>query len=179
HDRNPDRHSRCNYTSSEHLDFDYAGALGIARSPEVRNWLIRQACEKAAALDETRMQTLADELKGEERRMVQTQIALRLLERRDPDGIPLLEEAHPAGSMMTGNFSEIALAGPEPLLDWMARQESSDDFRSSIQSLWHTWCRNDAEAAAAWAMNYNASNPSLPFPLHAMDPVVESLMNEP
>jgi len=178
-DRDVGRHLRCSYTSSEHLDHDYVGALGIARSPEVRNWLIRQTCEKAAAIDETRMQTLADELHGEERRMVQTQLALRLLERRDPGALSVLDEARPTGSMFTGNLSEIALAGPEPLLDWMAGQDSSADYRSTIQSLWHNWCRNDAEAAAAWARSYNAANHPGQSPLFAMDPVVESLMSEP
>lgn len=140
----------CNYINTEHLHHDYAATLRLARSPEVRTWLVREACERASALDETQVETLAAELKGDERRLALGQAATILLQRGDPRAFELLDEARPTADMFA-DLDKIALRDPRGLLDWITSQNDGVDRGSVAFHLWHHWGQRDAAAAAAWS----------------------------
>ena len=149
-ERNAVVFSSCSYINSEHLHHDYAAALRLARSPEIRTWLIREACARAAALDEAQIETLAAELMGDERRLALGQAACLLLQRGDPRAFELLDEARPTADMF-GDLDAIALRDPRGLLDWITSQNDGVDRGSVAFHLWHHWGRRDAAAAAAWS----------------------------
>jgi RNA polymerase sigma factor (sigma-70 family) len=140
----------CSYINSKHLHHDYAAALRLARSPEIRTWLIRQACARAAALDEAQIETLAASLQGDERRLALGQAASILLQRGDPRAFELLDEARPTADMF-GELDKIALRDPRGLLDWITSQNDGVDRGSTAFYLWDLWGRRDAAAAAAWS----------------------------
>ena len=142
--------SSCSYINSEFRHHDYAAALRLARSPEIRTWLIREACKRAAALDETQIETLAAGLQGDERQLALGQAACLLLQRGDPRAFELLDEARPTAEMF-GDLDSIALRDPHGLLDWITSQKDGIDRGSVAFYLWHTWGRRDAAAAAAWS----------------------------
>lgn len=149
-ERNAVGFSSCSYINSERLHHDYAAALRLARSPEIRTWLIREACKRAAALDEKQIESLAAELEGDERRLALGQAACLLLQRGDPRAFELLDEARPTAEMF-GDLDLIALRDPRGLLDWITSQNDGVDRGSIAFNLWHHWGRRDAAAAAAWS----------------------------
>ncbi|WP_367870376.1 RNA polymerase sigma factor [Luteolibacter sp. Populi] len=146
--------SRNEYRSTERLDHDYAGALKIARSPEVRRWLIQQACEKYAATDEAAIERLGRQLEGEDRRVALGWTISLLLQRGDPRAYELLEEVKPGDSLLP-EIRQAACRDPQALLEWIMAQTDKQPRYQLKASLWHAWCRRDAEAAAAWALGQN------------------------
>ncbi|MFC7336745.1 RNA polymerase sigma factor [Haloferula chungangensis] len=145
--------SSCAWVNTEHLDHDYAGALNLARHPEVRNWLLTEACEKASDVDETQIETLATTLEGNERRLVLGYFTSLLLQRGDPRAYEWLEVVKPDDTQsfdMLPNIDQIALRDPRPLLEWISAQNDGNDRSYMARNLWHQWGRSDAQAAAAW-----------------------------
>jgi RNA polymerase sigma factor (sigma-70 family) len=170
--------SSCSYINSEHRHHDYAAALRLARSPEIRTWLIRQVCERAAALDERQIGTLAAELEGDERRLALGQAACLLLQRGDPRGFDLLDEARPAAEMF-GDLNSIALRDPRGLLDWITSQNDGVDRGSVAFHLWHQWGRQDAAAAAAWSNSLSKEDRFRFNVAHSHLPAVQRLSDQP
>jgi len=169
--------SSSRYINTEDMDHDYAGTLGIARSPEVRHWLITEACEKAANLDEHAIEELARGLKGEDRRIALGHAASVLLQRGDPRAFEILDEGKPdAGSLP--ELDRIALRDPQAVLDWALSQTDGRDRGNLISTLWHHWSKRDAEAAVAWARKVNRETDDIGKKIRPMDAVAERLMKE-
>ena len=177
-ERNAVGFSSCSYINSERLHHDYAAALRLARSPEIRTWLIREACKRAAALDETQIETLAAELKGDERRLALGQAACLLLQRGDPRAFELLDEARPTADMF-GELEPIALRDPRGLLDWTTSQNDGVDRGSVAFHLWDLWGRRDAAAAAAWSNSLSKEDRFRFNVAHSFVPAVQKLSESP
>ena len=177
-ERNAVIFSSCSYINSERLHHDYAGALRLARSPEIRTWLIREACKRAAALDETQIETFAAELQGDERRLALGQAACLLLQRGDPRAFELLDEARPTADMF-GELEPIALRDPHGLLDWVTSQNDGVDRGSVAFHLWNSWGRRDAAAAAAWSNSLSKEDRFRFNVAHSFVPAVQKLSESP
>ncbi|WP_035610652.1 sigma-70 family RNA polymerase sigma factor [Haloferula sp. BvORR071] len=167
-------HGNHSYINSEWLDHDYAGALKFTHSPEIRHWLIREACEKYAAVNEPEIEALGRRLQGDDRRQALGWAASLLLQRDDPRGYELLDEVKPDD---LPNGDELAKRDPKALLDWAARQTDGLDRYSMMFGIWNCWGQRDAAAAAAWGLEYNRRSKDRPF--SPFDPAVERLMKQP
>ncbi len=171
----------CDYRNSEYMDYDYAGALGLARQPKVREWLIRQVCEKSADIDEAGIEKLAADLKGNERQIALGFTASLLLQRGDPRAYDVLGELK-GDLWKVPDMDHVALRDPQDLLDWLANQDDAGNRDKIASSLWHSWSMQDANAALAWA---KALSPSTRDALdilrfnHATDDVVNRLIKQP
>lgn len=170
--------SNCTYVNSEIMNHDYAGALGFARSAEVREWLVRQACEKAAATDEKQIMELAAGLKENERRIAIGHAASLLLQRGDPRGYELLDEAAVDAAELP-DIANIALRDPAGLMQWMLSRDTGPDRLTEIRSLWHSWGKRDAAAAASWARSLDAGQRRDLHLDFAMDPTVQRILDQP
>lgn len=171
----------CNYINSEYMDYDYAATLGLARQPKVREWLIRQACEKSAALDETGIEKLAASLKGNERQIALGFAASLLLQRGDPRAYDVLAELK-EDLWNVPDIDKVALRDPHGLLDWLANQDDAQNRDKIASTLWHIWSEQDANSALAWA---EALSPGTRDALdilrfnQATDDVVSRLLKQP
>jgi RNA polymerase sigma factor (sigma-70 family) len=170
--------SNCAYVNSEIMNHDYAGALGFARSPEVREWLVRQACEKAAATDEKQILELAAGLKDNERRIAIGHAASLLLQRGDPRGYELLDAAAVDAAELP-DIANIALRDPAGLMQWMLSRDIRPNGPIDVRSLWHTWGKRDAAAAASWARSLDAKQRRDLHLDFAMDPTVQRMLDQP
>lgn len=177
-ERNAVVYSSCSYINSERFHHDYAAALRLARSPEIRTWLIREACKRAAALDETQIETLATELQGDERRLALGQAACLLLQRGDPRAFELLDKARPTSDMF-GELEPIALRDPRGLLDWITSQNDGVDRGRVAFPLWDFWGRRDAAAAAAWSNSLSKEDRFRFNVAHSFVPAVQKLSESP
>ena len=139
---------------------DYHGALKFARTREVRHWLIGEACAKYAAEDETGLATMAATLEGVERRIVLCWQASILLERGDPRGLELMDEARPgrAGDtyLRLSRPDYIAKRDPQAVIERLLQQSDNPSSREVAWTLWNCWGERDVRAAAAWAIEHNA-----------------------
>lgn len=163
----------CSYINSEYRDLDYAGALGFVRSAKIRDWLIRQACEKAAELDESRIEILAAGLSGHERQIALSHAASLLLQRGEPRGWKLLEEM---GNSLeeVPELGEIALRDPGLLLDRLG-----DQAVSRAGEIWRQWSLRDAPAAVEWARAQSESRRRGLGIDRVTDGLVERLLKQP
>ncbi len=161
------------YTNAKWRDLDYAGALELVRRKPIREWLIRQACEKAAALDEAQIEALGARLEGEERLLAVAYQASLMLQRGDPEAFERLSE-------LEGNFlllpdPDLALLrDPVGLLD-----RALDDSPESVASLLRAWSLDDAEAAVAWLRKLDAGQRRELRAVPAMDGTVDRLLEQP
>jgi hypothetical protein len=160
------------------MNHDYAGALGLARSAEVREWLVRQACEKAAATDEKQIKELAAGLKDNERRIAVGHAASILLQRGDPRGYELLNEAEVDASLLPG-IDKIALRDPAGLMQWMLARGTEPEQLADVRSLWHSWGKRDAAAAADWVRSLDAGQRRDLHLDFSMDPTVQRILDQP
>ncbi len=140
---------------------DYHGALKFARTPEVRNWLIGEACAKYAAENEPGLEAMAATLEGVERRLVLCWQASILLERGDSRGLDLIDEIRPgrvAGDtrLMPSRPDHIAKRNPQAVLERLLQQTDNRWRHEFAWTLWQEWGARDARAAAAWAIEQNA-----------------------
>jgi RNA polymerase sigma factor (sigma-70 family) len=177
-DRKAAGFSNCTYVNSERMNHDYAGALGFARSAEVREWLVRQACEKAAATDEKQIMELAAGLKDNERRIAISHAASILLQRGDSRGYELLDEAEVDASLLPG-IDKIALRDPAGLMQWMLARGTGPDQLTDVRSLWHSWGKRDAAAAVDWVRSLDAGQRRDLHLDFAMDPTVQRILDQP
>jgi RNA polymerase sigma factor (sigma-70 family) len=177
-ERNALGFSDCAYVNSEIRNHDYAGALGFARSAEVREWLVRQACEKAAATDEKQILELASRLEGNERRIAVGHAASLLLQRGDPRGYELLNEAAVDASLLP-DIDSIVLRDPAGLMRWMLARGTEPDRLTDVRSLWHSWGKRDAAAAASWVRSLDAGQRRDLHLDFAMDPTVQRILDQP
>jgi hypothetical protein len=171
----------CNYQNSEHMDYDYAGVLGLARQTKVREWLIRQACEKSSELDETGIEKLAATLKGNERHIALGFAASLLLQRGDPRAYEVLGELK-EDLWNVPDMDNVALRDPQGLLDWLATQDDAVNRDKSASSVWHHWSKQDAHAALAWAMTLAPGTRDALDILrdnHSFDDVITRLLKQP
>lgn len=166
------------YGNNEHEDWDYAGALGSARTPEVREFLIHEVCAKASRLNEPAIEALAAQLDGEERQLALAHAAVLHLRRGDPRGYALLASAGEAATRVDG-ISEIALRDPAGLLDWIVAQTDEVDRRELLRSVWYEWGKNDAAAAADWALAFGDRRKRFDWWLTPMDDTLKRLMQQP
>ena len=164
--------------SYKHPDYDHVGALGLARVPKVREWLIRQACEKAAATDETRIEKLAAELEGNERQIALGYAASLLLQRGDSRAYELLDELK-TDLWNVPDTSKVSLRDPKSLLEWLTLHEEAKNRDKIARSLWQDWGRNDAKAAAAWAESLTARQRDALGVLRTPDPTMKRLLKLP
>ena len=137
------------YSSSRFENYDYVAGLGVAKTPEVREWLLEQACERAVQENEEHLSLLADQLSGAERHLVLGYWASVLLQRGDPGAFELLDEARPNLKWIP-DLVKSGRRDPEPLLDWFVLKKDGGRHYSSILNLVKNWGLNDAEAAADW-----------------------------
>lgn len=168
--------SSCNYINSEHMNHDYAGALGWVRSIEVREWLVGEACEKLAATDESQIEKLAAGLNGNERRIAISHAASLLLQRGNARGYELLTEENIDLSQLP-RIAEIARRDPKGLLERLL--PGSHDDGSAFGGLWNSWCRTDAAAAAGWAASLDAEGQRLLSRFYITDPTFRRIRNQP
>lgn len=166
------------YINSEWQDYDYAGALGFARLRKVREWLIRQACEKASAMDETRIEKLATGLKGNERQIALGYAASLLLQRGDSRAYELLDELKP-DLWNLPDVDKAALRDPRAMLDWLAAHDDAKNRDKIGRSVWHSWSSHDATAAAAWVRNLDSSQRRELGVSSSLDATTERLLNQP
>lgn len=164
------------YTNTEHLDHDYAGALGYARTPEVREFLVREACAKFAETDETAIERLAATLEGEERQLAIAHAASLLLQRGDPRGYELLEQTRPD---LLPDRAKLALRNPQGTLEWALAQEDEAARHDLVFAVWHEWGRHDARAAADWAQSLDDARRQRAGRLTAMHDTLERMMEQP
>ncbi len=169
--------SRSVYVNSETLDHDYRGALKFTRSPEVRRWLIREACEKYAAIDESGIEAMAATLTGDDRRVALGWAASLLLQRGDPRAFELLDEAKPDPSMLP-DPAEIAKRDPQAVIEWILRQGDNPERHEMARQIWRYWGDRDAVAAATWGTARNAKTDDIRRQFHAVDATVNRLMKE-
>lgn len=166
------------YINSEWKNHDYAGALGLAKHPKIREWLIRQACEKATAIDETQIEKLAAGLNGNERSIALGHAASLLLQRGDPRAYELLDEVK-ADLWNVPDLGEIAKRDPQGLLDWVLSQEQAGNRDKIAFPVWHEWGKQDAVAAAEWARGLNPQQRTDLGVDRVMDATVERLLKQP
>lgn len=167
------------YINTEDREHDYAGALKLTRSPEVRRWLVDQACERFADLDESGIEKMAIALEGDDKRVALGWAASLLLQRGDPRAFVLLDEAKPAG-MMFPDPAKISARDPEAVLNWIARQNDGENRHHLAETIWLHWARQDAEAAVAWARTANAETNDIAKKFKAsFDPTANRLMKQP
>lgn len=170
--------SMSSYINTESLEHDYRGALKFTRTPEVRQWLIREACEKYAAIDETGIEAMAATLQGDDRRVALGWAASLLLQRGNPRAFELLDEAKPDGSMLP-DPQEIARRDPQAVIEWILRQGDDDKRHELARSIWRYWGQRDAVAAATWGSEQNAKTKDRRLHFRAVDATVSRLMKEP
>lgn len=166
------------YINSEWKNHDYAGALGLAKHPKIREWLIRQACEKAAAIDESQIEKLAADLEGNERHIALGHAASLLLQRGDPRAYELLEEMK-ADLWNVPDLDEVAKRDPQGLLDWVLSQEQAGNRDKIAFSVWHEWGKTDAAAAAQWVRGLNPQQRSDLGVDRMINATVERLLKQP
>ncbi|MEO5917470.1 MAG: sigma-70 family RNA polymerase sigma factor [Luteolibacter sp.] len=169
---------RCDYMNSEAQDYDYAGALGFAQIPKLREWLIRQVCEKAAAIDETGIEKLALGLKGEERQIALGYATSLLLQRGDPRAFELLDQVK-LDLWKVPNIDKVALRDPQELLEWVAAHDEAGNRDKIAGSVWRAWCLNDATAAVAWAKGLDGNKRHALGVDNSMDATAERLFKQP
>ncbi|MES2440434.1 MAG: sigma-70 family RNA polymerase sigma factor [Verrucomicrobiota bacterium] len=168
----------CDYRNSEAQDHDYAGALGFARLPKVREWLVEQACEKAAATDETRIEKLAAILKGTERQIALGYATSILFQRGDPRAYELLDQLD-VDLWRIPDVENVALRDPQGLLEWVAARERRKNRDEIASSVWHSWSMHDAAAAVAWAKSLDESQRRAFGVESTMDDTAERLFKQP
>lgn len=162
------------------LDSDYAGALRVARSPEVRRWLIREAYTQARDQDERMIEELPDQLEGEDRRYALAELAMTCLERGDDSrGYQILDEIKFDESLEIFPSLKREIRDPGRFLDWIAAQKDGAPRHSLVLNLWRDWAAKDAEAAAAWAIEKNRHGGVAGCTLTPEDPVTRRLMTPP
>ncbi len=167
----------CYYGNSGSEDYDYAGALGIARLPKVREWLIRQACAKAAATDEMQIEKLAATLRGVEREIALGHATSLLLQRGDPRAYELLEKVK-GDLWQIPNADKIALRDPQALLEWVVAHDEAGNRDKLASSVWHSWSMNDAGAAVAWVKGLDGKTREDLNVTSAMDDTAERLLKQ-
>ena len=133
----------------EWQDFDYVNALSFAKSEEVREFLVEEACKKAENEDEEELERIAASLVGGERDMALTHVASLLLQRGDERAFEVLEEIEGEVDYMFG-VEGIVMRGPEPLLNWLMENPGGSSRYNLIGSLMKSWDAANAEAAAKW-----------------------------
>lgn len=169
------------YKISGFMDHDYAGALELARQQKVREWLVRQLCEKSAALDEAGIEKLAADLQGNERQIALGFAASLLLQRGDPRAYDVLGELKGDLSNVP-DMDSVDLRDPQAVLNWLATQDDAVNRDKIARSLWYGWSHRDANAALAWA---KALSPGTRDALDIMrfnratDDVVNRLLKQP
>lgn len=172
-------HGAAEFINSE-SDHDFLGALKIARTPEVRRWLIGKVYEHSRDRDESVIEKLAGDLQDEERRMALGCVAALRLQRNDPGGLDILEEIK-AGDEDIIYFARMAdLRKFQPLCDWIVAQKDGVDRHSIALNLWKSWASKDAASAAAWAREINRKGGIAPYGVlfTPEDPVTKRLMEE-
>jgi RNA polymerase sigma factor (sigma-70 family) len=132
-----------------YLDYDYSGALRFARSPEVRRFLIEQACEKAENEDESQIERMAGYLVGAERDLALTHAASLLLQRGDERAFELLNQVEGPVDYLPGTDG-IVKRDPEPLLDWLMEHQGGSGRYGLIEDLMEKWEYVNAKPAAEW-----------------------------
>jgi RNA polymerase sigma factor (sigma-70 family) len=162
---------------------DYYGALKFARKPEVRHWLIGEACAKYAAEDETGLASMAAKFEGVERRIVLCWQASILLQRGDPRGLELMDEARPgrAGDtyLRLSRPDYIAKRDPQAVIERLLLQTDNPGRMEMARTLWHEWGKRDARAAAAWAIEQNRKTGGKGWELSTFDPVMNRFIKQP
>ncbi|MCW1913114.1 sigma-70 family RNA polymerase sigma factor [Luteolibacter sp. GHJ8] len=162
------------------LDGDYAGALRVARSPEVRRWLIRETYTQARATDERMVADLPDQLRGEDRRYALAEQAMTCLQRGDETrAFRILNEIKFDESLEIFPSMGRVLGDPTRFLDWITAQKDGAPRHSLVYNLWKHWSAVDAEAAAAWAIEKNRHGGAAGVTLTPHDPVTKRLMSMP
>jgi RNA polymerase sigma factor (sigma-70 family) len=162
------------------LDSDYAGALRVARSPEVRRWLIREAYTQARETDERMVAKLPDQLQGEDRRYALAEQAMTCLQRGDETrAYRIFDEIKFDESLEIFPSLRRELRDPARFLDWIAAQKDGAPRHSLVYNLWRDWSGVDAEAAAAWAIEKNRHGGAAGVTLTPHDPVTKRLMSMP
>lgn len=162
------------------LDSDYAGALRVARSPEVRRWLIREAYTQARETDERMIAKLPDQLQGEDRRYALAEQAMICLQRGDETrAYRIFDEIKFDESLEIFPSLRRELRDPARFLDWIAAQKDGAPRHSLVYNLWRDWSAVDAEAAAAWAIEKNRHGGAAGVTLTPLDPVTKRLMSMP
>ncbi|QJE96283.1 RNA polymerase sigma factor [Luteolibacter luteus] len=172
-------HGAAEFINSER-DHDFLGALQIARTPEIRRWLIDSIYYQSRTLDENIIEKLAGQLEGDERRLARVYVASLRLQRNDPGGLDILAEIK-AGDEDIANFPRMAdLREFQPLCDWIVAQKDGVDRYSIASNLWKSWASQDAASAAAWAREINRKGGIGPYgmQLSPEDPVTKRLMKE-
>ncbi len=174
-------HGNSDFPRSDSNEHDYLGALDIARSPEVRQWLIREVYQRSRKYDESVIEKLAGQLQGEERRLALSCVASLRLQRNDPSGFAILDEIQPGDDLILYFPSAGELREFEPLCNWIAGREDGVDRSSIVLNLWNSWASRDAAAAAAWGMEMNRRGGFGPYRVKfsPIDPVTKRFMTEP
>jgi hypothetical protein len=179
-----DRRACTHHGASEFVspgnDHDFLGAMKIARTPEVRGWLIGQVYARSRDLDESIIGKLAADLEGAERRMALCCVASLRLQRDDPSGLEILKEIK-AGDEDITHFVRMAdLREFQPLCDWIVAQKDEVDRHGIALNLWRSWASKDAASAAVWAREINRGGGIGPYGvlLTPQDPVTKRLMEE-
>ncbi|WP_052573564.1 sigma-70 family RNA polymerase sigma factor [Haloferula sp. BvORR071] len=169
-------HSGVYFHSENGRDYDYPGALKLARSPEVREWLIRETFFKSRKWDEGLIESVAGELQGDDRRAALAHVAMMRLERNDPQAYQILDEIKFADSFSIFPAVGRELRDPRQFLDWIATQKDGAERHSLVMNLWRDWSFEDAPAAAAWALEANRKGGVAGITLTPQDPVTQRLM---
>ena len=137
-----------------------------------------EAGEKAADIDETRIEALASTLEGHERRLVLGHLTSLLIQRNDPRAYKLLDQVKPDDTVPI-DLHQIVLRDPERLLNWVTSQNDDLERRNMAQMFWHYWGRADAHAAVAWRHALTEAQREQFGVRYTTDPSLSRLIDQP